>query len=98
TRSKRDWSSDVCSSDLEAGPHRLAVEHYRAGAADAVLATDVGPGEAQLVAQPIDERQPRGHLRLAQLSVDFDRDLVQGLAHWTRSEERRVGKEGRAGW
>ena len=43
----------------QAGAHRLAVEQDRAGAADAVLATDVGAGQAQIVAQPVDQRQAR---------------------------------------
>ena len=46
----------------QAGAHRLAVEHDRARAADAVLAADVRAGEAQILAQPVDEREPRRHL------------------------------------
>jgi hypothetical protein len=34
----------------QAGAHRLAVEEHGAGAADAVLAADVGAGQAEVVA------------------------------------------------
>ena len=43
----------------EAGAHRLAVELDRAGAADAVLAADVGAGQPRLVADEVD-RSRRG--------------------------------------
>src|SRR5882724_5308047 len=86
----------------EAGPHGLAVQHHRAGAADAVLAADMRPGQAQLVPQPVDERQSRGHLRLAPLAVHFDADLVQGLAHcrlaFSRASRSARAASTRARW
>src|SRR6266496_2785426 len=60
----------------KAGPDRLAVEHHRARAADAVLAADVSAGKAQLLPQPVDEREARRDTRLAALAVHFDRDGV----------------------
>ena len=39
--------------------HRDAVEPHRARAADAVLAADVGAGEAEAVAEEVGQEQPR---------------------------------------
>src|SRR5262249_58772712 len=56
----------------QASPHRLAIEQDRAGAAHAVLAAHMGAGEAQLVAQAVDERHARLDLDRDWLSVDFE--------------------------
>ncbi len=45
----------------QAGAHRPAVDQDRAGAADAVLAADVGAGEAEVVAQRVGQQPARGH-------------------------------------
>src|SRR5436190_394596 len=51
---------DTCAVALhrehEAAAHDGAIDSYRAGAADAVLAADMAAGEAQVLAQEIDER------------------------------------------
>ena len=44
-------------------------------AADAMLASDVGAGEAEVVAQEIRQQQPRLDLALALLAVDGDPNL-----------------------
>ena len=44
--------------------HRLAVEVHGAGAAVGRVAPDVGAGEAQLVAQRVDEQEPWLHVQL----------------------------------
>src|SRR5437868_14949860 len=75
TRSKRDWSSDVCSSDL---PVEVAVAELH--------------GLLQLGERgglPFRERE-------AAREVVVGRCVARLQAH--RSEERRVGKEGRARW
>src|SRR5438445_5492507 len=82
TRYWRDWSSDVCSSDLE----NIIQRQLQLGVgADRRLAGVGGDGEAIeqhfLVIGVI--RRPHGHR------------LVVGAA---RSEERRVGKECRSLW
>src|SRR5687768_8100047 len=93
TRCSRDWSSDVCSSDL---PLQLVRGH-----ALARLAHDVDREE------PLPERQlgvvedradADAELIAAGIAVELSalrdpRDLVG-----VRSEERRVGKECRARW
>src|SRR5699024_11952505 len=85
TRSKRDWSSDVCSSDLGAGH-----AHEAPGLA---LATTV---EAIRVHTEGDRDDPvRVHAEVRRdirSRVPGDRDDL------VRSEERRVGKEWRARW
>src|SRR5207249_12091080 len=82
TRSKRDWSSDVCSSDLRAGPgigHRGA----RAGGRP-----HAGGQRRQLVL----DRAQRNRDRLPTRGR-----LDENPRHCrARSEERRVGKECRS--
>src|SRR5207249_10214110 len=79
TRSKRDWSSDVCSSDL------VTVEHLRHQ--DRLMIDDLvgGPGVVALADVPVAERCPRQHVHRPGAGA-------VSLAA-PRSEERRVGKE-----
>src|SRR3712207_8252760 len=83
TRYWRDWSSDVCSSDLDAEELDQGQEQQRVGppvpAAPAV-ATHAAQGERQ----DGDERE-REHAE-------------RGDRGGGRSEERRVGKECRSRW
>src|SRR5207249_10343406 len=84
TRSKRDWSSDVCSSDLR------------------MLGSGHRPGEQRIGIPRVD-----GQIRASGVRV-HEQDPGPGLAAVRRavhaalllgrSEERRVGKEGRGGW
>src|SRR5699024_11959430 len=84
TRSKRDWSSDVCSSDLaevvDAAAARLrdggTVHYFGAGTPGRLAVLDAA------------ELQPT-------FSLEPGR-VVAHIAGGARSEERRVGKEGRA--
>src|SRR5207249_7899044 len=86
TRSKRDWSSDVCSSDLQTygtqgGPR--PADHRRQSRAGS-LSNPGAPGRPEL---------PTRHLMTAVDQEATRRGLGRG-----RSEERRVGKECRARW
>src|SRR5262249_58454526 len=85
TRLVSDWSSDVCSSDLSSAPR------VRGGPVQQ-RAEEV----AQLVAEEdqVEDREggPRARALLAQQHRERQRQ------HDDRSEERRVGKEGRARW
>ena len=54
---------------------RLAVEQDRAGAARRRVAADVRPGQAEALAQDVDEELPRLDLELVPRAVDRDRDL-----------------------
>src|SRR5207249_9388813 len=82
TRSKRDWSSDVCSSDLTGddvlggGGHEHVTLHCEQG----LLADRLALGITRELTMLLD---PLEHVR------DVQPPRV------VRSEERRVGKEGR---
>src|SRR5207249_7059315 len=88
TRSKRDWSSDVCSSDLH--PQILIRLIERQVVNKRQFALDLAFAPRQ-----------RGD---AVLVIRFDNPLAQERmisrlgAGQERSEERRVGKECRARW
>src|SRR5690606_40516626 len=85
TRFSRDWSSDVCSSDL--GKVEEAAQSY-----EKVLTLDPGDAEALQAMDALYRRT--GHWE--ELIGVFRRriDLVEDAAQ-RRSEERRVGKERR---
>jgi hypothetical protein len=65
--------------------HRLAVEEHGAGAAVGRVAADVRAGEAQVLANEMDEQQPRLHLGALLGAVDADADLVRGHYLWPSS-------------
>src|SRR5207249_8780064 len=92
TRSKRDWSSDVCSSDLAA--YRLWPN------------TDLMIGIGTRLELPTMSRWPYRPDGLKSVRIDIDpvemRRFISDAAVIAdakagRSEERRVGKEVRAG-
>src|SRR5206468_7843533 len=90
TRSDRDWSSDVCSSDLSAG-----IEHNYEGWIVKVKGGDELVGIVQ--SDTADELQ----LRIAGGIVTplKKSNIVSRRAQKeSRSEERRVGKECRCEW
>src|SRR5205809_1427425 len=81
TRCSRDWSSDVCSSDLRSAPQQLFED------ARLVLLEDLDVDLLDAV-------------RRSLLRIDRDlhrvlREAVRQIAD-LRSEERRVGREGRS--
>ena len=57
----------------QAGADGLPVELHRAGAADAVLAADVGAGQPRLVADEVGEEQAGLDRALVGDAVDLDR-------------------------
>src|SRR3712207_7116855 len=82
TRYWRDWSSDVCSSDLQlarAAVRRDVGERSRPGGVE-------GGGRA-------DQVQPDRAGQVQRLALGRG-----GVRERGRSEERRVGKEGRSRW
>src|SRR5439155_17899160 len=88
TRWPRDWSSDVCSSDLRsAGEVLLGVVDDRIGPQPAHHLDVARP------ADPGDVRSPEGPGDLDGEGADTPRSAVD-----QRSEERRVGKECRSRW
>src|SRR5690606_39455200 len=86
TRFSRDWSSDVCSSDLgqvQWGPWGADVGHE---------AVEIA---VHLVLGEVDVAVDRVHRRGLMLEYP-QRRAGNGRAQALRSEERRVGKEERA--
>src|SRR5690606_40040876 len=81
TRFSRDWSSDVCSSDLVAFFNVAVVAAN--GTATAGYANQYG----------VTQLDPSGTLPAGIAEVH-----ALKLVRYGRSEERRVGKECRAGW
>ena len=59
----------------QAGAHGVVVEDDGAGAADAVLAADMGPGLAAIVADGVDQRAPRLDPDRIVAAVDVERDV-----------------------
>src|SRR5207248_6572707 len=87
TRSYGDWSSDVCSSDLEAMKsfHILLVSVWISAAPRCVSAADASTlSDASLVNIKFDQKINQ------QVSLELQFRDEEGK---TRSEERRVGKE-----
>src|SRR5699024_12047947 len=78
TRSKRDWSSDVCSSDLTERAATAGGTTDDLAAAEASLSR-VLRRQAELAERTDDPGRARDHLAAAREAA--------------RSEERRVGKE-----
>src|SRR5699024_11330403 len=87
TRSKRDWSSDVCSSDL-LHPHLLRQLHRgrqsKVGHANVLHHLALASGRIAATALKGAPKRPSGVVHLALVGLEV------------RSEERRVGKEGRS--
>src|SRR2546430_4029504 len=81
TRFDCDWSSDVCSSDLEVLPF-----------AGRALLEALAEERARRRLEPPAERRGEERRQLGR------REAPVGLEPAHRSEERRVGKEGRSRW
>src|SRR5207249_6099906 len=95
TRSKRDWSSDVCSSDLSVrlafAAQRVAEPYYWIASYDGDPTIPAGA----IAKQYADPNLIAGHPHYDVSNVDSN----FGGGGSQRSEERRVGKEWRArGW
>src|SRR5690606_39968021 len=82
TRFSRDWSSDVCSSDLQVAQLLKPGRH----------ALEVGPGEGEFLAELANRFGTVTALDLSKTMLE----RAQAFADEKRSEERRVGKECRA--
>src|SRR5207253_5582044 len=95
TRWPRDWSSDVCSSDLD-----VALAWLEALGRVALEARDLALIVRELLLEVLDVG---AHLALVDPSalgqvVDAIGDHLAELLDLERSEERRVGKECRWRW
>src|SRR3546814_6772598 len=92
----RDWSSDVCASDLHGHPHRLPPHqvNYRAN----LWAVKQAGAEASLAVNAvggIHAAMGTGHFCVPHQLIDYTsgRQHTYFADDLERSEERRVGKE-----
>src|SRR5207249_8628695 len=98
TRSKRDWSSDVCSSDLA---HGTAVEATAASFAVIAISIAVDFFRARVLSRTAAETSSQA---LEADALHFSSDMwsslavLVGLCAVARSEERRVGQGWSCGW
>src|SRR5256884_6414853 len=90
TRCSRDWSSDVCSSDL--APHVLEGGGRHVRVADQVVRLL----DQFLVGIAADPHE--GRVAMGDLALGVGDGYQQLIARKVRSEERRVGKECRSRW
>src|SRR5206468_8635804 len=90
TRSDRDWSSDVCSSDLFASVAIKHIEFLRIG-------TRVPIFLPQRITPELCATLAKHHPLWMSVHVNHPRELTievkEALERLARSEERRVGKE-----
>ena len=70
----RDLGAGVHDGEGEAGVNAPAVDQDGAGAALAVVAALLGAGQAQVLAQGVEQRDARLQLQLVLLAVDLQRD------------------------
>src|SRR5204862_1542686 len=93
TRSLRDWSSDVCSSDLYLVPGFFAGTFVGCGFVVVGVVVVAGGGGGGGAGAAI------GVGAGAEIAAALTSTVAATLApDLSRSEERRVGKEGRSGW
>src|SRR5690606_39806268 len=91
TRFSRDWSSDVCSSDLTVEIPKIIEKLY----------PDLEPSEVMTVSEAVHAsmgiQSTGGLFDEADLPADAEFMVPPGVNE-TRSEERRVGRECRCRW
>src|SRR5207249_7837055 len=96
--SKRDWSSDVCSSDLNRGTtdetSRLTLSELRVPTLPAKTLDAARPAADQFINNLLSALE--FNARVLALAEDPGAPLLARLRLLTRSEERRVGKECRS--
>src|SRR5690606_41183811 len=85
TSFSRDWSSDVCSSDLQVKPLAAALQEGQAVAVDQLMSALVDAVEFEIACGPV--QIGTGHVHAGRGPGAAQRGM--------RSEERRVGEEGR---
>src|SRR5690606_40364921 len=98
TRFSRDWSSDVCSSDLEV---RKQAQEARGRLSSletlqhAALGQEQGAAVEWLRQRGLDSAARVGERLVVEPGWE---NAVEGALGQLRSEERRVGRECRSGW
>src|SRR5690606_41204050 len=96
TRFSRDWSSDVCSSDLEGifwgyleGGRKISFRSCRRENKSYLIAV----GEPHKTGQSKDYSE---NFRSLESFLGNIFDIGEVTCYWSRSEERRAGQQGRA--
>src|SRR5690606_40372113 len=92
TRFSRDWSSDVCSSDLMFDSVPGVLQHIQAGKLRALGVTSLKRSAALPDVPTLDEAGVKGFEAMAWFGLYAPGNMPP------RSEERRVGKEGSSRW
>src|SRR5262249_56679764 len=96
TRLVSDWSSDVCSSDLDEMVEERAHVDLGEGVAELTEGACLMPrGDGHQVSLEEPERLNPGARNGRGKVLEV---VAQGRRELPRSEERRVGKEGRSRW
>src|SRR5207245_3463049 len=90
TRCYRDWSSDVCSSDL-AYLKRFGATKVEEEAGRPVPYEETGTVATQIPGVGVTSHSSNGGYH----TFEMEADALGEVGHHGRSEERRVGKEGR---
>src|SRR5206468_5311357 len=98
-RSDRDWSSDVCSSDLKFGRSvRLPEGDVPAAKGSGLSKSAASRHFVALSSEKLDAFMSSDLSKLDLLVIQIDGLHVSDDLMLVRSEERRVGKECRCGW
>src|SRR5207247_4811692 len=93
TRSTRDWSSDVCSSDLNAAGYFGYFGAAAATPGKGYYSYDLGDWHVIAINSELDVSPSSAELQWLRADLAANTKLCT-LAYWhERSEERRVGKE-----
>ena len=85
-----DLGAIALDGEHQAGTHRRAVDDHGAGAADAVLAAEVGSGLAALLADRVGQGAARLDADGVGLAVDVERDVVPGVHEAACSSARNA--------
>src|SRR5207249_7214292 len=93
TRSKRDWSSDVCSSDLGIADEKESWQFGIGRLGEAGLVRKAGEQT-----RVVEFLQASCHCRSIEIGAGGIGMRVIAREELLRSEERRVGKGWRNGW
>ena len=76
-----DRGAVALHGEHQTAAHDVAVDQHRAGAAHALLAADMAAGEAEIVAQEIDQRFAGFDALGDDLAVDAQADVDVALSH-----------------
>src|SRR5690606_40874160 len=95
TRFSRDWSSDVCSSDLVSAQAQVRSEPPLVAEGDQLVLEAMDQRMVLPMPDWLSEAQRRDGDVRSHLEAVYVADETQALLEIYRSEERRVGKESR---